>query len=154
MISTLTLTLERFVVAKSRGVQGDSPFLQTGGEWIEDEYEIEFEYSPLVPARTAGPPELCHPSEGAEVDICGVRWKLACEGEWMEIDVDEFLLHYVKYHRLEDDPKDKRYRRTAIVKAREAIEEDCYGEGLELHIDLQAAAGDAAYDRWKDEGML
>lgn len=35
-------------------------------------FDVEFEATPLVPAKTYGPPENCHPAEGGEVDITEV----------------------------------------------------------------------------------
>lgn len=29
---------------------------------------IELDYSPIIPARTYGPPEDCYPAEGAEIE--------------------------------------------------------------------------------------
>ncbi len=37
---------------------------------IDDvEFEVQFSYIPLKPAKTYGPPENCHPAEGGEVEI-------------------------------------------------------------------------------------
>lgn len=33
------------------------------------EFEVEFSSTPYVPAKIYGPPELCHPAEGGEVEI-------------------------------------------------------------------------------------
>lgn len=33
------------------------------------EFEVEFSASRLIPAKTYGPPENCHPEEGGEVEI-------------------------------------------------------------------------------------
>ena len=35
----------------------------------DTEFEVEFEASPYVAAKTYGPPENCHPAEGGEVEI-------------------------------------------------------------------------------------
>lgn len=44
------------------------PFTKTF--FIDDvEFEVEFDASPLVPAKTCGPVENCHPAEGGEVEI-------------------------------------------------------------------------------------
>jgi len=36
------------------------------------EFALEVDFSPVVPARTSGPPEDCSPAEGGEVDLCSV----------------------------------------------------------------------------------
>ncbi len=45
--------------------------IQTNKEitiWDVD-LKVEFEYEPIIPAKTSGPPENCHPEEGGEVEI-------------------------------------------------------------------------------------
>jgi hypothetical protein len=39
------------------------------GEYIETDLEIEFNYTPYIPAKTYGRPEDCHPAEGGDVEI-------------------------------------------------------------------------------------
>lgn len=41
--------------------------------------ETEIDVAPMIPAKTWGPPENCHPAEGGEIDPdecpkCGVKW--------------------------------------------------------------------------------
>ena len=44
--------------------------LHTKTFYIGDvEFEVEFSASRLIPAKTYGPPENCHPEEGGEVEI-------------------------------------------------------------------------------------
>lgn len=43
------------------------------GYGAEVECEVEFTRSPVVPARTSGPPEDCYPAEGGETEIVSVR---------------------------------------------------------------------------------
>lgn len=40
-------------------------------EECEHEFEVEVEYTDLVPAQISGPPENCYPAEGGDVDIIG-----------------------------------------------------------------------------------
>jgi hypothetical protein len=35
----------------------------------EHEFELQIEYSPIIPAQTYGPPENCYPEEGGDFDI-------------------------------------------------------------------------------------
>lgn len=37
------------------------------------EFEVEFDASRYVPAKTYGPPENCYPAEGGEVDIISIQ---------------------------------------------------------------------------------
>jgi len=36
------------------------------------EYEVEFDWSPLIPAYLGGLPEDCYPEEGNELEICSI----------------------------------------------------------------------------------
>ena len=41
--------------------------------FIDDvEFEVEFDATPFVPAKTYGPVENCHPAEGGETDVTSV----------------------------------------------------------------------------------
>jgi hypothetical protein len=44
-----------------------------GEEWFHEECEIEYEYTPEDPGRTAGPWEHCYPPEPAQVELNEVR---------------------------------------------------------------------------------
>lgn len=57
----------------------------------EIEYEFEGRVSPLIRGRYSGPPELCHPDEGGEVEI-EAAYRLEGEGtkqRRVSVDVDE-----------------------------------------------------------------
>jgi hypothetical protein len=41
------------------------------GELVETDIRVDFDYDRAIPARTYGPPEMCHPAEGGDVSICG-----------------------------------------------------------------------------------
>ena len=49
-------------------------------EEVETELRIEFDTEPYVPARIYGPPELCYPDSGGEVNILEI-WALAPGGD-------------------------------------------------------------------------
>ena len=45
------------------------------GEDVQTELEVEFEVTPLTPAKTYGPPEFCHPAEGGYAEISEI-WEV------------------------------------------------------------------------------
>lgn len=53
----------------------------------DDEFPLEVDYdiTPFFPAKTSGPPELCYPAEGGEVE----RVEAWHEGERFELTTEE-----------------------------------------------------------------
>jgi hypothetical protein len=45
------------------------------GDLVETELQIEFEATSYVAAKTYGPPELCYPAEGGDIEIVEI-WEL------------------------------------------------------------------------------
>lgn len=129
-----------------------------GEEYVEYEYDVEFEYEPYVPAQISGPPDRCYPAEGGYAeDFEGpIRRRLTDnkEAKWETVPFSIFLEGVIESRSFVDDPADKKYRKTAKEKAMQYIESELSEAGEEAMRDAYDAAQEAKYDYYKDEGLL
>jgi hypothetical protein len=106
-----------------------------GEEYIEYEYDVEFEYEPYVAARVSGPPENCYPAEGgyAEGYESSIRRRLteSKDAPWEKVPHSVFLEAVIEDRDFKDDPADQKYRKTAREKAERYIEETLAEAGEE-----------------------
>lgn len=82
-MATITMTIER----------GDED------DWRELTVEVSGTVIPYLPARTYGPPELCPPAEGGEVEDIEVR----CATEDVELTDDELARAIEALEELAED---------------------------------------------------
>ena len=113
-------------------------------EWIEYEYEVEYQYSPPVAGRTYGPPENCYPAEGGYADDFEgpLRRRLLTteNAPWETVPFSVFLEGLVESGRFTDDHANKPYRKTAIQKAMAEVENELAEDGAD---DLRGRYEDA-----------
>ena len=121
-------------------------------EWIEYEYEVEYQYSPPVAGRTYGPPENCYPAEGGYADDFEgpLKRRLASPNgsPWETVPFSVFLEGLVESRRLTDDPADKPYRKTAIQKAMQEVESELEEAGAD---DLRGRYEDAMEAKFEQD---
>lgn len=65
------------------------------------DHKAEVKVYPIIPARTGGPPELCYPEEGGEVEPeecpeCGAKFDQGdvhheAEKAWQDLEVERHL---------------------------------------------------------------
>ena len=130
-------------------------------EYVEYDYEIEYEYEPYMEGRISGPPEQCYPSEGGYATFSNRgslrRRSTALTNKplepWEIVPFSVFLEGVIADKAFVDDPPDKKYRKTAREKAIKYIESELAETGEEEMRDARDAAEEARYDYNKDEGL-
>lgn len=128
-----------------------------GEEYVEYEYEVEFEYEPYVEARISGPPENCSPAEGGYATDYSHqlrRRKTDPNGPWETVAFSVFMEGIIEQEEFVDDPMDKPYAKTAHTKAIWYIESELSEAGEQSYADARDAAEEDRYDYYKDEGLL
>jgi hypothetical protein len=128
-----------------------------GEEYVEYEYEVEFEYEPYVEAKISGPPEDCYPAEGGYATDFehSLRRRVADpKGPWETVPFSIFLEGIIEQEELVDDPAGTKYGKTAHEKAIRYIESELEEAGEQHYADEADAAAEARYDYMKDEGLL
>jgi len=130
---------------------------QLGEEWVEYEYEVEiYNFEPLHPGRMYGPPEDCYPDDPASCEFNDetVQRRLAdgTEPPWETVPFAIFLEGYAE--KFKDDPKDKKYGKTAMTKAQDDIEQECLMHCQEAADDAYEAAMEAKGEEMRDRRMF
>lgn len=130
-------------------------------EYVEFEYEIDCDgYEPYVPAKISGPPENCHPEEGgyATADTGSARRRLTSdkEAKWEPVPFSAFLESIVTYEDFKDDPTEKPFRKTAMQKAEQFVEDELFEAAKEhqqgLYEDAMERKGEEMRERDWDFG--